>query len=139
MQIELISEVFKVIFCLSDKAFLIKLKCFMSPRLLPFNCLGWAVFFHLMISATTVFGSVSASDVKRPADTDDISVTLTNISQVRYLADHQQDASCSVQLQGVVLWVNPALNGLILEDDSGGVVVKIDLHNQSSVQPGQKV
>jgi signal transduction histidine kinase len=138
MQIALVFEIYKIVFCLSDKAFLI-IKCFMSRRLLPFNCLGWALFFHLMISATTVFGSGSPSDENRPADTDDILVTLTNISQVRHLADHQQDASCSVRLQGVVLWVNPALDGLILEDDSGGMAVKIDLHNQLSVQPGQQV
>lgn len=138
MQIELVRKLFKIIFCLSDKVFLI-IKYFMSPRRLCFNCLRWAGFFHLMISATTVFGAGSAPEEKRSTDIDGISVTLTNILQVRHLANHQQDASCSVRLQGIVLWVNPALDELILEDDSGGMAVKIDLHNQSSIQPGQKV
>jgi signal transduction histidine kinase len=72
--------------------------------------------------------------------TDDaIVVTLTNIVEVRQAASDRETACYSVRLQGVVLWVSSSQDQLILQDDSGGMAVKMDLHNQAPVRPGEKV
>ena len=72
--------------------------------------------------------------------TDDTTVvTLTNIFEVRQTASDHETASCFVRLQGVVLWVSSAQDQLILQDDSGGMTVKMDLHNQPPVRPGEKL
>ena len=47
--------------------------------------------------------------------------------------------SCSVRLEGIVLWVSPEQNLLILQDDSGGAMIEMDLRRQPAVEPGQKV
>jgi hypothetical protein len=83
--------------------------------------------------------SGSAFAEVEPAYSNPVAGTLTNVLQVRHYASRQENSSCSVRLEGVVLWVCPAQDQLILQDDSGGMVVKIDLHNQLMLEPGQKV
>ncbi len=64
---------------------------------------------------------------------------LTNILQVKNLASLQNELNCHVRIQGVVLWVSPARDELILQDESGGTVVKADWRNDAGIQPGQKI
>lgn len=93
--------------------------------------------FWLAIFVVVAFGSAFAET--KPTYPSLIAVTLTNALQVRQLAARQENSSCSVRLEGIVLRVSPAQDRLILQDDSGGVVVKMDLRNQTAVEPGQKV
>jgi signal transduction histidine kinase/uncharacterized protein YdeI (BOF family) len=65
--------------------------------------------------------------------------TLTNALQARRFAARKETSDCFVRLEGVILWVSPAQDRFILQDDSGGVVVKMDLLGQPSAQSGQRV
>jgi signal transduction histidine kinase len=64
---------------------------------------------------------------------------LTNILQVRTLISLQTNAYCYVRLQGVVLWVSPVRDELILQDETGGVIVRADFHNQPEIQRGEQI
>jgi signal transduction histidine kinase len=66
-------------------------------------------------------------------------VTMTNISQVQQVAADHEVANYPVRLKGAILWVNPARDGLILQDGSGGAIVKMDLRNAPAVQAGDWV
>jgi signal transduction histidine kinase len=99
-----------------------------------------ALIFCLAIHAVLLSGGSRVLAGEKPADPVPVAATLTNILQVRHLAASRPEAvSCSVQLEGIVLWASPAKDQLILQDDSGGMVVNINLHKQPSVQPGEKL
>ncbi len=68
-----------------------------------------------------------------------MAVTLTNILQVQQAASHHKIINCPVRFTGTILWIGPKLDQLILQDDSGGMAVKMDLHNQPPMQAGEKV
>jgi signal transduction histidine kinase len=65
-------------------------------------------------------------------------VTLTNISQVNAAVAGHESKNLPVQLRGVVLWISPGQDQLMLQDDSGGMIVKMNLRNQSQVQTGDE-
>ena len=85
-----------------------------------------------------LFGGNCALAGMHPALGEPGTDTLTNALQVRELAS-PETLICSVRLEGIVLWVSPDRGRFILQDDSGGVVVRMNLHGQPSVQAGQKV
>lgn len=96
-------------------------------------------FFCLATYVIMVFSRDSVLAEIEPAYTNPVAATLTNILQVRRIAPRQEAVSCSVRLEGIVLWVSHARDQLIFQDDSGGVAVQMDLRNQPSVQPKQRV
>jgi signal transduction histidine kinase len=65
-------------------------------------------------------------------------VVVTNLQQVRLLASQTPDASYAIRLEGDVWWADPAEGKLVLRDDSGVEVLKMDLRGQP-VEPGQRV
>jgi signal transduction histidine kinase len=65
--------------------------------------------------------------------------TLTNISQVNAVVSDHEAKNLPIQLRGVVLWIGPGQDQLILQDDSGGMMVKMNLLNQPPVQAGDEV
>jgi signal transduction histidine kinase len=95
----------------------------------------WAVLAAWMICAGNVCVQAQ-TNLTRPEPAADI---LTNILQARRVASGAEAPPCRVRLEGVVLWVNPARDQLIVQDDSGGITVNVDLRRQLSVQPGQRV
>jgi signal transduction histidine kinase len=99
-----------------------------------------ALVFFLVINVVMLFGGSCVLAGEKPAYPGPVVATFTNILQVRqFAASGQEAASCCVRLEGVVLWVSPAKDQLILQDDSGGLEVKLDLHKQPFVQSGEKV
>lgn len=68
-----------------------------------------------------------------------VPVALTNILQIGEAAPDGEFSSCSVRLEGIILWVSSTRDQLILQDDTGGIVVKMDLHDSPEVQPGQHI
>jgi signal transduction histidine kinase len=95
---------------------------------------GWIRFLLLAVYATL---GVSGRAQSTLSSSDSIE-TLTNAAQVRRFASLQKTSRCYVRLDGLVLWVSPARDRLILQDDSGGLAVKLDLHNQAEVRAGQE-
>jgi signal transduction histidine kinase len=63
---------------------------------------------------------------------------LTRISQLRHLSDLKSPISHQVRLEGNILWVNPALSELVLQDDSGAALLEMDLRGHA-LQTGQRV
>jgi signal transduction histidine kinase len=92
-------------------------------------------FLFLVIFAGIGFVGQAQSKADYPVSIE----TLTNILQVRNLAFLEKASSCYVRLEGVVLWVNPIKDELILQDNTGGVMMKVDLRNHPEVQPGEKI
>ncbi|HWF18566.1 MAG TPA: ATP-binding protein [Verrucomicrobiae bacterium] len=65
---------------------------------------------------------------------------MTNTLQLRRLASQQGIVSCSIRLEGVILWVSSTQNQLAIQDDSGGFILKVDLHSlETPAKPGQRV
>ena len=62
-----------------------------------------------------------------------LSDMITNTLQMRQILSSGESLDCFVRLEGVVLWVSPAHDQLILQDDSGACTVRMDLGNQSSL------
>jgi signal transduction histidine kinase len=91
-----------------------------------------AIFTALMLGCSRAFAGA------QPVFGNSIADTLTNVSQVRELTLHSESL-ISVRLEGVVLWVSPERDRWILQDDSGGMAVKMDLQDHPAVQPGQKI
>jgi signal transduction histidine kinase len=61
---------------------------------------------------------------------------LTNVAQVRRLAARSESVGCAVRLDGVVLWVSPVHDQLVLWDESGSI--RVDLANLPALAPGQR-
>ena len=59
------------------------------------------------------------------------SSALTNLAQLRKLPEQKSPASYRVQLEGNVLWANPAAGELVLQDDSGTALLEMDLRDQT--------
>ncbi len=83
--------------------------------------------------------AASASGEALPVNPGTVAETLTNSLQVRRLASRREISGCSVRIEGVVLWVSPARDQLILQDDSGGLVLKMDLRKEAPVKAGQQI
>src|SRR5579872_7002076 len=56
-----------------------------------------------------------------PVYPEPVAINLTNTLQVRRLASREDTPNCRVRLDGTVLWVSPARDQLVLQDDSGGM------------------
>src|SRR5450432_1569882 len=69
---------------------------------------------------------------------DQISVEVTNVSQIRPLAAQTPTASHSIRLEGDVWWANPRQGKFVLKDDSGVEEFELDLHGES-VESGQRL
>ncbi len=103
------------------------------------NRFGFEWLFNLVICAGLIcIGKSSLAETKSPGD-EPMAVTLTNILQVQQAASHHKIINCPVRFTGTILWIGPKLDQLILQDDSGGMAVKMDLHNQPPMQAGEKV
>ncbi len=63
----------------------------------------------------------------------------TNIVSARRLAASSQSVACSLRLEGVALWAAADGDKIILQDDTGGLLIEMDLRNQSVPQVGQRV
>ena len=93
----------------------------------------WACLVCLALCAT-LFGVSNASGELFPDE-----VVATNALQLRRLIARPEALSCSARVEGTVLWTSPAQDQIILQDDSGGVSVTMNLRDQPSLQPGQRV
>ena len=71
---------------------------------------GWAVIVFSEVFA------LAAAESSWPGPAVPV---VTNVVQLRWLASRQEAVGCAVHLEGVVLWVGPAQDELILQDDSG--------------------
>jgi signal transduction histidine kinase len=114
------------------------------PRILrEFDCFavqrGWREVFRLIICAAGLLGQSGVLAEALPDELEPHGPTLTNALQVRHFASRKETSVCFVRLDGVILWFSPAQDQLILQDDSGGVSVKMDLPNQLSAQSGERV
>ena len=87
-------------------------------------------FLVLFLVPFGVFAAANEAQVEQDLP------TLTNAFQVRQLALQKGTTNCAVWLKGVVLWVSPDNDQFILQDDSGGISVKMDLRANFSLQPG---
>lgn len=92
----------------------------------------------LWCAAATLPHMAAAAGSNSPAD-NLTALTLINIGQVRMAATGHEAENDPVRLQGVVLWISPGQDQLMLQDDSGGMIVKMNLRNQPAVQAGDEV
>jgi len=69
---------------------------------------------------------------------DQASTEVTNVHQIRLLADQIPKTGYHIRLEGDVLWANSAQGRLVLKDDSGAEELEMDLHGES-VESGQRV
>jgi signal transduction histidine kinase len=97
------------------------------------------IFFLMSWFAATLLFQIDALAGQSQSGSDPAAVILTNVFQVRLSSADHAVANHPVRLQGVVLWVSPVQDQLILQDDSGGVIVKMNLRNQPAVQAGDEV
>lgn len=65
--------------------------------------------------------------------------TLTNLAEVRRVSAAEGAPGFSARLDGVVLWVSPSRDRLILQDESAALPVRADLSGTPSVAEGQRV
>jgi signal transduction histidine kinase len=98
-----------------------------------FSRWGWLIFAAACIFWN--FGGHAEPQSVSPGPVE----TFTNILQVRRFASLQSAASCNVRLAGTVLWVSPERDEMILQDDSGGVAIRLNLHRQPEIQPGVRI
>jgi len=64
-------------------------------------------------------------------------VTITNALQLRQMADGEEWSIRPIRLEGVVVWVGNARDQFILQDDSGTMVVNLDLHGYPLLDAGK--
>ncbi len=75
------------------------------------------------------------------ADSSTIGDTLpavTNISQLRYLASQNPDASYNIRIEGDVWWASPGQSRFVLKDESGAEELEMKLPSMA-LQAGQRV
>jgi signal transduction histidine kinase len=100
---------------------------------------GWDWIVFLAVCAVLMAGRSGALAEITPAHPVPVAATLTNALQVRQLASRREVSGCSVRLEGIVLWVSPTRDRLMLQDASGGTVVKSDLSRERLLTTGQRV
>jgi signal transduction histidine kinase len=66
------------------------------------------------------------------------SIEVTNVHQIRLLAEQVPQAAYAIRLEGDVWWANPAQGQFVLKDDSGAEELEMDLHGET-VAAGQKI
>jgi signal transduction histidine kinase len=91
----------------------------------------WSMAGVLLCNDVAAGTNMSAGDLNL--------VTLTSVSQVNAAVAGHESKNLPIQLRGVVLWISPGQDQLMLHDDSGGMIVKINLRNQPQVQTGDEV
>lgn len=96
---------------------------------------GFGPLISLLIFAVLAVGG--RADVVAEYPTPD--EQLTNVAQVKHLISAGNSAGCYVRLQGFILWVSPSRDELILQDETGGLLVKTDLGHHGEVQAGENV
>lgn len=64
---------------------------------------------------------------------------VTNTLQLRRIVSREDFLLCPVRLEGIVVWVSPTRDQLILQDNSGRINLNLDLKNQPDLKPGQRV
>jgi signal transduction histidine kinase len=117
---------------MSQKRRLRKLGCCAVPK-------GWTWVFCWALCAISLPGQNRDLVAASSAGPESTVTTLTHALQARRLAGRKGTSICDVRLEGVVLWASPAQDRFILEDDSGGLMVKMDLPAQPTVSAGRKV
>lgn len=65
--------------------------------------------------------------------------TLTNLAEVRRNIAPDESPSFSARLEGVVLWVSPSRDRLILQDESAAILIRAGLSDTPSLAEGQRV
>lgn len=94
----------------------------------------------LTVCFIMVFDGNGVVTVANPVYANPAPITLTNALQVRHIAKSLKGTlNYTVRLMGIILWISSTRDQLILQDDSGGVIVNMDLREQMSVRPGQQV
>src|SRR5208282_2307869 len=73
-----------------------------------------------ILGVTRVFGNVAKSPLE-------FSLQITNIMQLRQLADSNQRFVAGMRLEGVVWWSSDAEGRVILQDDTGVAQLELDL------------
>jgi hypothetical protein len=63
---------------------------------------------------------------------------ITQTGQIRQLANSGQRLICAVRLTGVVCWCNPTTRSLILQDETGAILIEPGLLDQTA-PPGQRI
>src|ERR1043166_6094339 len=87
---------------------------------------GWKDVLNFAdVGAWMAAGSLMGLGAVEVSRTNPSGATATNIAQVRRVAARPDSIGCPVDLVGTVLWVSPAKDELILQDDSGGVQIKM--------------
>ncbi len=66
------------------------------------------------------------------------SATVTNVSQIRLLANQTPNASYSIHLEGDVWWANSLQGKFVLKDHSGAEELETDFHGMS-LESGQRI
>jgi signal transduction histidine kinase len=79
-------------------------------------------------------GGLLAEDAQPPAE-----MTVTNASQLRQLAAHEELSCYPVRLEGLILWVADTHDRFILQDDSGAMAINLDLRNELPLKVGERV
>ncbi len=98
---------------------------------------GWRAFFFLGALFFGMLDRIYAETIQDFPSV--IETTVTNVSQLRQLAAGETFSGCSVRLDGVVLWVSPAKDQMVFQDDSGGMMLKMDLSDQPAVRVKQRL
>jgi signal transduction histidine kinase len=100
-----------------------------------------AILKHLRALPLAIYAILIVGCGNLVAQTNLIQVmgTLTNAWQVRQINFTPETPRFLVRLEGTVLWVSPTRDRLVLQDKSGGVVLRMDLRKRLEIRPGQKV
>jgi len=64
---------------------------------------------------------------------------LTTVRGVHRLVDPGKSIACGVRLEGTVLWESPDRDQFIMQDDSGGMRIEMDLRSQAVLKTGQQI
>jgi hypothetical protein len=65
-------------------------------------------------------------------------VLVTNVAQISRVSSQNANTSYFIQLEGEILWANPAAGKFVLKDSSGAEEFEMDLQGRS-LQPGQRI
>jgi signal transduction histidine kinase len=101
---------------------------------------GSRVFSRLLAAAALVVPCLAPEiSEAAAAEPGPPGVLLTNVLQLRDVAARQSGVNCSVSLEGVVTWASPGQDQFILQDESGGIRIQMDLRGQRALRFGERV
>ena len=98
----------------------------------------WSWQLRVYCGLTLAAGMVAEITRGGSLPNEQISVEVTNVSQIRPLAAPNPTASFSIRLEGDVWWVNPRQGKFVLKDDSGVEEFEMDLYGES-LELGQRL